>query len=493
MAQKTKRKYTPHELMELAVEEGEHSIPEHNDKEDPFVGAIVATNDGEILAKAHRGELRVGEHCEFTLLERKLRDRNLTDCVLYVTLEPCTDESRGPGKRGCATHIASARIGTVYVGIDDPNPKIAREGIRYLISKHVVVHPFDADLQERISKRNAEFTREKEKDAKVIRLEAKEEEKTLLEKAKAGASIAGLSESTLQKFVTLSQLPYTYPSVEFNEWATEYGLLERTDGTSELKPTGLGMMLFGKRPSLLYPQVVFKTEIQYGRGEPEIRDFEDPLVVQWPEIREYLLNKAFKLPIDRSGRERIEVPEFPIDVIREAVVNAIVHRDYNIEGATNYIYIDPEKIIVQSPGGVVPPITLEDLREFRPSWHSRNPKIMYVFSQMRLAEQRGKGISSMRQLPSLGFPLPTFEIQAGNLVVTFARTRAALGRTGMSAQEYKEWLYIQAHEPVTRAQFAEEFGLPAKTAQNHLSRLIDLGVIFPEGKGKAIRYYHKKS
>jgi len=101
MAYKTKRKHTPRELMELAVKEGEHSIPEHHDKEDPFVGAIVATKDGEILAKAHRGELRVGEHCEFTLIERRLRDRDLSDCVLYVTLEPCTDESRGQAKWGC--------------------------------------------------------------------------------------------------------------------------------------------------------------------------------------------------------------------------------------------------------------------------------------------------------------------------------------------------------------------------------------------------------
>lgn len=493
MEQSSNKKNTPRQLMELAVQEGEHSIPEHHDKEDPFVGAIVATKDGKILAKAHRGELRVGEHCEFTLLERKLRNQNLSGCDLYVTMEPCTDESRGPGKRGCATHIASARIRTVYIGIDDPNPTIAREGIRYLISKNVVVHPFDADLQEEIRERNAAFIKEKEEEVKTIALkEAKEGKKTLLERSKADASFAGLSNNTLQKFVELSKLPYVFPSIDFNKWATEYGLLEQTDGTTEPRPTGLGSMLFGQRPSIFYPQVIFKTEIQYGTGEPEIHDFEDSLVLQWPQIREYLLSKAFKLPINRSGGERIETPDFPIDVIREAVVNAIVHRDYNIEGATNYLYIDPEKIIVRSPGVVVPPITLEDLREFKASWYSRNPKIMYVFNQMRLAEQRGKGISSMKQLPSLGFPLPTFEIQGGSLVVTFARTRTAVGKADISALEYKELLFIQAHEPVTRAQFAKEFNLPTRTAQNHLGRLIDMGVISPKGKGKAIKYYHKR-
>jgi len=493
VGQNSKRKYSPRELMELAVAEGEHSIPEHTNKEDPFVGAIVATKDGKILAKSHRGELRVGEHCEFTLLERKLRDRDLTDCVLYVTLEPCTDESRGQGKRGCATHIAAARIGTVYIGIDDPNPKIAREGIRYLISKHIVVHPFDADLQERIRQRNAEFIREKEEEAKAIRMEAKVEERTLLERAKASASITGLSEEALHKFVSMSHLPYSYPSVEFDEWATDYGLLEKGSDMGNLKPTGLGMMLFGKRPSLLYNQAVFKTEIRYDTGKLEIRDFEDPLVFQLPLIIEYIKDKALKLTIDRSRGERVEVPDFPVDVIREAVGNAIVHRDYNIEGLTNYLYIDSERIIVKSPGGVAPPLTIDDLQQFKALWHSRNPKIMYVFNQMKLAEQRGKGISTMKQLPSLGFPLPTFEMDmAGNLVVTFVRTPTALGKAGLSEKEYKEWLYIQANEPVTRAQFAKQFGLPDRTATTHLAKLVNLGKVEQVGQGKATKYVSKK-
>jgi ATP-dependent DNA helicase RecG len=397
------------------------------------------------------------------------------------------------GKRGCATRIVRARIGTVYIGIEDPNPKIANQGIRYLIGNHVVVHPFDSDLQEKIRQRNARFIREKEEEAKTVRLEVKVEEKSLLEKAKAGASVTGLSQAALEKFIAMSQLPYSYPSTEFNQWATGYGLLEKSEGTGDPKPTGLGMMLFGERPSLLYPQVVFKTEIHYDKGEPEIRDFEDPLVFQLPRIIEYVRDKALKLTIDRSRGERREVSDFPLDVIREAVVNAIVHRDYNIEGATNYLCIDPERIMVRSPGSVALPVTIEDLKEFKASWHSRNPKIMFIFNQMKLAEQRGKGISAMKQLPSLGFPHPTFELQTGNLVVTFARSRTSLGNTGMSEQEYKEWLYIQAHEPVTREQFAKQFGLPGKTALNHLSRLIKMGVILSGGKARAIKYYNKKA
>ena len=84
---KKKKKCTPDELMKLAIDVSLDSIPEHIDKTDPLVGAIVTTKNGEILASAHRGELRIGEHCEFTLIERKLRHLNLSEYVLYVTLE----------------------------------------------------------------------------------------------------------------------------------------------------------------------------------------------------------------------------------------------------------------------------------------------------------------------------------------------------------------------------------------------------------------------
>ncbi len=494
MASPPRRRLTPRELMELAIQEAEHSIPEHTDKEDPFVGAIVATKHGEILGKAYRGELRVGEHCEFTLLERKLRDQNLGDCVLYLTLEPCTGESRNElkGKQGCAMHISRARISTVYIGIEYPDPRIANKGTKFLISQNVVVHPFESDLQEKIRQRNSRFILEKEQEAKAIALETRKEEKTLLEKAKDDALVAGLSQEALRKFIAMSQLPYPLLSPDFNNWAIDYGLLEKIDGTGELKPTGLGIMLFGERPSLLYPQVIFKTDVHYNKGEHEIRDFEDPLVFQLPRIIEYVKDKALRLTIDRSHGERIEVPDFPIDVIREVVVNAIIHRDYTIEGATNYLCIDPEKIVVRSPGAVAPPVTLDDLKEFKASWHSRNPKIMYVFNQMKLAEQRGKGISSMKQLPTLGFPLPTFDMEAGSLVVTFARTKAAFGREKLTEQEYSELLFIQGNEPVTRAQFAKQFRIPDRTAKDHLVKLVEMGRIKPVGRGKATKYVSVK-
>ena len=145
--------------MKLAIEESLKSIPEHSDKADPLVGAIVTTKDGEILASAHRGELRVGEHCEFTLIERKLRQLNLSECVLYVTLEPCVDEAIKLPKRDCSTNISKARISTVYIGMRDPNPKVENEGVKFLTGQDIKIIDFPAHLEAEIRQSNAQFIR----------------------------------------------------------------------------------------------------------------------------------------------------------------------------------------------------------------------------------------------------------------------------------------------------------------------------------------------
>src|SRR5207248_806188 len=108
----------------------------------------------------HRGELREGDHAEFTLLDKKLQDEQLDGSVMFATLEPCAPGARKHPKLACAERIVNARITEVWVGIEDPDPTVDRQGIRYLEDHGIKVHLFDLDLQDEIQEANREFIAE---------------------------------------------------------------------------------------------------------------------------------------------------------------------------------------------------------------------------------------------------------------------------------------------------------------------------------------------
>ena len=145
----TKEKgFKPRKYMEMAIEVMKKSIQEPRlDKIGPKVGTVLIMPDGSVDI-AFRGELRHGDHAEFSLLERKHRGTNLTGSVLFTTLEPCAPGSRRHPKLSCAERIVLARIKKVWIGLEDPDPTVDRKGIKYLQNNGIEVHMFDRDLQQ---------------------------------------------------------------------------------------------------------------------------------------------------------------------------------------------------------------------------------------------------------------------------------------------------------------------------------------------------------
>ena len=89
------------------------------------------------------------------MLERKLKDKDLTGSILYTTMEPCT--TRGHPKIPCAKWIAKRRIHAVVIGILDPNPDIRGKGVLFLRDNNVLVEHFPAELQLKVEELNKDF------------------------------------------------------------------------------------------------------------------------------------------------------------------------------------------------------------------------------------------------------------------------------------------------------------------------------------------------
>ncbi|CAM5999341.1 unnamed protein product [Sphagnum balticum] len=110
-------------------------------------------------------------------------------------------------------------------------------------------------------------------------------------------------------------------------------------------------------------------------------------------------------------------------LMREAIVNALVHRDYDIEGAKIQLEMTPHFIRIKSPGEPVSPVTLEQIKSFKAPILSRNPQLQYAFTKMGLAEERGLGMQTLKSVPeALGLPLPKFIWEAPYLVLELYKT-----------------------------------------------------------------------
>lgn len=486
-----KREYTNRELMQMTIDVMNKSInePRLDGKVPPKVGALLLFPDGKIET-AYRGELREGDHAEFTLLERKLSHKNLENCILFTTLEPCV--KRNDPKVPCCRRTTNARIKQVYVGIEDKDPTVDGKGIKHLEHHGVIVKMFDRDLQRTIETENEAFL----KQALQRKKKSKEEDlSSPIEKPIVNYDKSNFSNQALQKFIKESKLDFTIKDETFFEYLAEFGAMEWSESNNQFIPTGFGILLFGANPRAKFKNAVLKAHVTYGDNKIEPRDFSDALVLIPDQIEEWL-KKVLPLSKDTSEFKRKDVPDFPINVLREAIVNALVHRDYEIEGAKCEIKIDNDKIIVTSPGEPLPAISLEQLNTFEAPSLSRNPIITYAFSLMDYVEEKGFGMKTFKSLnKESGLPIPKYSMKDPFLTLTFPRTKEGLKSVidapaieSLNNDELGYFELFRKQELVSKSDFVKYTSLPERSAQRILKEWVDIELIESTGAGRGTKY-----
>ena len=487
-----KPKFNPRELMEKAIEAMMLSIsePREDCNVTPKVGAALWKPDGTIET-ACRGELRSGDHAEFTLLERKNRSNVLDGCILFATLEPCAPGARNHPKLSCSERIVNARIKEVWVGCQDPHPKVAGKGFQFLKDNGVTVHFFERDLQEVIEKENDEFFRQAqaaaEKQEKEWTPEIAEYDKSI-----QNVQLGDLSLNALDSYKSMLMGNERFKEADFHRRLCQQGLLEDQEGT--FRPTGFGALLFAKYPRDFMPQAGILGTINTDSGE-ELKDFDEAMVLAPEKVIQWLKNKLPN-PISRTGAQRTEQNQIYYELVREGLVNALVHRDYSIKEAKIQLVVTEDKIVIRSPGKPMKPVTLKQMQNFNAPMFSRNPRLHAVFNTMELAEERGLGLRSMRdRAKKAGLPLPGYAWGEPYLDLTIYRTAESATKTlnkdilkELSNFEQYAWTFIVNTGTTTQSEYAREMRVSSRTAQRHLTHFVDLGLLERVGSGPATKY-----
>ena len=224
-----------------------------------------------------------------------------------------------------------------------------RKGIKYLQDSGVTVHMFDRDLQEAIQVANEVFIEQALERAAAAKEEREPKSIVLspLENAIVTAETKDLSAEALKQYRTVAKISATVGSPAFNRRLVQQGLLKQKNRLST--PTGFGLLLFGREPRTVMPQAGLLGTIHFGDGTEEPKDFDGPQVLAPEQALQWLRDKLPN-PIDRSAARRRQANEALFELVREGVVNALVHRDYAIKGAKCQLVVTPDTITVKSPG-----------------------------------------------------------------------------------------------------------------------------------------------
>jgi ATP-dependent DNA helicase RecG len=296
------------------------------------------------------------------------------------------------------------------------------------------------------------------------------------------------------------------PELGYTDQDLLYSLHAATRQEGRLVPTIAGLLLFGKRIALrrFFPMMRVDYIRVPGREwvpDPEARyqgvEIRDPLLRAIPraigQILEDLLT-GFHLPAGQDRRQ--DVPLIPRDAIREVVVNAVMHRNYRVQGPVQIIRY-ANRLEIRNPGISLIP----DERLGEPGSRTRNRQVAAVLHETRYAETKGTGIRAVRELMHQHSLVPPF-FESDRAKDTFTVTLlfhhflsqedlAWLDRFRdfqLPPDEQKALIFVREVGAINNAAYRDINGAETLESTYRLRRLRDLGLLEQRGQSRATYY-----
>ena len=312
-----------------------------------------------------------------------------------------------------------------------------------------------------------------------------------------GARPSDLSQEIIRDYLDRRESRGATKVSATNEMLFEIGATDR-----EGNPTTIGILLFGKNPQAFFPQsgIVF---VKFMGTEPRGEDGgvgygrRDELVGPLPRIIDRAWNVIYeemRVGATVNKLEREELTEYPRFAVREALVNAVAHRDYRISGRRIEIRMYSNRMEIISPGGLPGYMTLDNLVE---EHFSRNPRLVNGLYQWGYIEELGLGIDLMiEEMAQSGHPPPTFRAADHAFTVTLSnkRERTAVPKwtRSMNERQARALTFVRESGSITNREYQQLCpDLSAETLRLDLVDLVDRGLLLKIGAKKGTYYIFK--
>lgn len=291
-------------------------------------------------------------------------------------------------------------------------------------------------------------------------------------------------------------------ALQLGEPTTEDVLLRRGCVTSprKLKPTYAGLLLFGKQPQR-WIRGAEMLAVRFKDTEMEDAFARQTISGTLPEqIRkaEAFLVENMSVRSRMANWQRSDETPYPTSVLREAVVNAVAHRDYRLTGNQIQVLMFSNRVEVRSPGKLPGHVTLKNLLKER---YSRNEAIVQVLADMGFIERLGYGIDRMmRVMKERNQPAPQFEETDGGFCVSFfakssatdADIAAALPQSAQQQRLQKMLDFLKEHSRITSSDYQKLCGeVNPETLRRDFVDMVERRVIMRVGDKRGTHYILK--